>query len=132
MIQSTEQALSAIKNTRLSENERAEGIHFVRDAPSPEGIQALVTALQDTDHGVRFAAANALAYLGDAAMPALLQALAQPDNDNVLRKGAVIVINESTSNKVRTQCQSLLAALKGSQAGIATMEEAIRLMPSFS
>ena len=131
MIQTTEQAIAAIQNTRLSEAEREEGIHFVRQAPSAQGIEVLVETLRDNDHGVRFAAAHALAYVGDAAMPALLQALAQGDNDVALRKGATIVISESTSAKVREQGQPLLNALKGSQAGIATMEAAIKLMPSF-
>jgi HEAT repeat protein len=131
MIESTEQAIAAIKNTRLSEREREQGIHYVRDEPSTEGIEALVVALRDDDHGIRFAAANALAYLGAASMPALLQALAQPDTDVLLRKGATIVIGENTNPKVREQCQKLLVTLKGPQAGIATMEEAVRLMPSF-
>ena len=131
MIQTTEQAIAVIQNTRLSETEREEGIHFVRQAPSAQGIEVLVEALRDNDHGVRFAAAHALAYVGDAAMPALLQALAQADNDIALRKGATIVITESTGPKVREQGQTLLNALKGSQAGIATMEAAIKLMPSF-
>ena len=131
MIQTTEQAIAVIQNTRLSETEREEGIHFVRQAPSTQGIEVLVEALRDNDHGVRFAAAHALAYVGDAAMPPLLQALAQADNDIALRKGATIVITESTGPKVREQGQTLLNALKGSQAGIATMEAAIKLMPSF-
>ena len=131
MIQTTEQAIAVIQNTRLSEAEREEGIHFVRQAPSAQGIEVLVETLRDNDHGVRFAAAHALAYVGDVAMPALLQALAQADNDVALRKGATIVISESTSPKVRQQGQALLNALKGSQAGIATMEAAIKLMPSF-
>ncbi len=131
MIQTTEQAIAVIQNTRLSEAEREEGIHFVREAPSAQGIDVLVEALRDNDHGVRFAAAHTLAHVGDVAMPALLQALAQADNDIVLRKGATIVISESTSPKVRQQGQPLLNALKGSQAGIATMEAAIKLMPSF-
>jgi len=131
MIQTTEQAIAVIQNTRLSEAEREEGIHFVRETPSAQGIDALVDALRDNDHGVRFAAAHALAHVGDAAMPALLRALAQPDTDVVLRKGATIVISESTSLKVRQQGQALLSALKGSQAGIATMEAATKLMPSF-
>lgn len=131
MTQSTEQAIAAIQNTRLSESEREEGIHYIRQNPSSEGIKVLVGVLQDNDHGIRFAAANALAYLGDLAMPDLLNALAQADNDVVLRKGAAIVIGETSSPKVRAECHDLLHALKGPQAGIATMEAAIKLMPIF-
>lgn len=132
MIQSYEQAISVLQNNRLPEGDREQGVHYLRDNPSPEGMKALVTALQDDDHGIRFAAAKALAYAGDAAMPPLLQALANPDNDVLLRNGAHMVITESSSPKVRQQGQDLLKALKGSQAGIATMEAAFKLMPSFS
>ena len=76
MIQTTEQAIAVIQNTRLSEAEREEGIHFVRQAPSALGIEVLVETLRDNDHGVRFAAAHALSYVGDAAMPTLWRALA--------------------------------------------------------
>ena len=92
---------------------------------------ALVAALEDDDHGVRYAASSALAYIGDSAMPALLDALAQPDNSKMLRDGAHRVITENSSPKVHASCDELLAALRGSQAGIATMEAAVRLMPTF-
>lgn len=131
MIQSTEQAISTMQNTRLSEKDREEGIHYLRDNSSPAGIDALVAALRDDDHGVRFAAANALAFLGDSAMPALLKALAQPDCDSLLRNGAYIVLNENTSPRVRQSSGELLKALKGPQAAIATMEASVKLMPSF-
>lgn len=131
MIQSTQQAIAALQNTRLSEAEREQGIHYLRDNRSSEGIEALVAALQDADAGIRFAAGNALAGLGDAAMPALLQALAQPGNDILLRSGAHRVISENVSARVREQGQGLLKALKGPQAGIASMEAAIKLMPLF-
>ena len=39
MIQTTEQAIAVIQNTRLSEPEREEGIHFVRQTPSAPGIE---------------------------------------------------------------------------------------------
>lgn len=131
MIPSTEQAISILQNQKLAEGDREQGIYYLRDNPSSAGTKALVDALRDDDHGIRFASAKALAYMGDAAMPTLLVALADPDNDVLLRNGAHIVITESSSPKVRQEGQGLLKALKGSQAGIATMEAAFKLMPSF-
>ena len=131
MIESTEQAISIVKNKQLAEVDREQGIYYLRDNPSNTSIRALVAALSDDDHGIRFAAAKALAFLGDAAMPALLEALTSPDNDVVLRNGARVVVTESSSPRVREQGQELLKAFKGSQAGIATMEAAFKLMPVF-
>ena len=64
-------------------------------------------------------------------MPALLGALARPDNNKVLRDGAARVLTENVSPNVREASGPLLAAFKGPQAGIATMEAAVRLMASF-
>lgn len=131
MIESIAQAIAAMNNARLPENERTAAVHYLRTNPSAEGIAALVAALEDDDHGVRYAASAALAYIGEAAMPALLAALARPDNNKVLRDGATRVLTESTSSKVHQTCGPLLAAMKGSQAGIATMEAAIPLIATF-
>ena len=131
MIESTAQAVAAMNNPKLPENERSAATHYLRDNPSAEGSAALVAALEDDDHGVRYTASSALAYIGDSAMPALLDALAQPDNSKMLRDGAHRVITENSSPKVHASCDELLAALRGSQAGIATMEAAVRLMPTF-
>lgn len=131
MIESTAQAVAAMNNARLSENERTSAVHYLRDNPSGEGNAALVAALEDDDHGVRYAASAALAYIGEPAMPTLLEALAKPDNNRVLRDGATRVLTENSSSRVREACGPLLAAFKGSQAGIATMEAAIPLMASF-
>ncbi|MEZ4768737.1 MAG: HEAT repeat domain-containing protein [Caldilineales bacterium] len=131
MIESTAQAIAAMNNPKLSENERSAATRYLRDNPSAEGNAALVAALEDDDHGVRYAASSALAYIGEPAMPALLEALAKPDNDKVVRDGAHRVISENSSPRVREYCGDLLAALKGPQAGIASMQEAVRLMSVF-
>lgn len=131
MIESPAQAVAAMNNPKLPENERAAAVHYLRDNPSVEGNVALVAALEDDDHGVRSAASSALAYIGDPAMPALLDALASPDNSKALRDGAHRVITENSSSKVHASCGDLLAALRGPQASIATMEAAFHLMPTF-
>ena len=132
MIESTTQAIAAMNNAKLPENERADGVHYLRDNPSVEGNTALVAALEDDDHGIRYAASSALAYLGSQAMPPLLDALAKPDNSKMLRDGAHRVLTENSSSQVRASSGELLAALKGSQASITTMKAAIHLMATFS
>ena len=132
MIESTPQAIAAMNNAKLPENERTDAVHYLRDNPSSEGNAALVAALEDNDHGVRYAASSALAYIGEPAMPALLDALSQPDNSKALRDGAHRVLTENSSSRVHEKCGPLLAALRGSQAAITTMEEAIHLMGTFS
>lgn len=132
MIESTPQAIAAMNNTRLPENERTEAVHYLRDNPSSEGNAALVEALEDNDHGVRYAASSALATIGEPAMPVLLNALAQADNSKSLRDGAHRVLTENSSSKVHEKCGPLLAALRSAEPAITTMTEAIHLMGTFS
>lgn len=131
MFESVEQAVAALKNPSLAEIERSDAAHYLQDYPTSEAIDALVAALTDVDHGVRWAAGSALAYIGEPAMHTLLWALAQPDTSKVLRDGAHHVLTDNSSPKVQELCQPLLRALRGPQAGIASMEAASGLLPSF-
>ncbi len=128
MIKSTEEALAFLKNTRLSEVERENAIHYLQEFPSSEGMEALVAALQDDDDGVRWAAGTALARLGEAGIPALLRALCQSTEDEVLRRGAQHVLHYNASPRVRQQTQELMDALKGPGAAVETMEVAHKLL----
>jgi len=128
MIKSPEEAIAILKNIRLSELERDDAIGYLQEHPSPEGMQALVTALQDNDYGVRWKAGAALAELGEAGMPALLKALCQPTEDEVLRQGARHVLHYNASPRVRQQTQELMQALKGPGSAVSTMEAAHKLL----
>jgi HEAT repeat protein len=128
MIDSSTEAIALLQNTRLSEQEREHGIHFLRDHPTPEGIEALVAALEDDDAGVRWSAGAALAQLGDAAFPALLEKLAHKSNDTWLREGARHVIHDNSSPRVRDGSGDLVQALTGPGADIASMEAAYKLL----
>lgn len=131
MFESTAQAIAALQNTRLPESQRVDAAHFLEAGPTSESITALVDALSDNDHGVRWAAGAALAHIGEPAMPALLNALVAPDISKALRDGAHHVLAENSSPRVRELSVPLIKALKGPQAGIATMQEALKLMPTF-
>jgi len=132
MFESPTQAIAALQNTRLPENQRADAAHFLEAGPTPDGIAALIAALDESDHGVRWAASTALAHIGEPAMPALLQALIGSDVDKTLRDGARHVLTDNNSPRVRELSMPLIKALKGPEADIATMQEALKLMPAFS
>ena len=131
MFESTAQAIAALQNTRLPENQRTEAIHFLVADPTADSVAALVASLSDGDHGVRWAAGTALARIGEPAMPALLNALIGPDVDKTLRDGAHHVLADNSSQRVRELSIPLVKALKGPQADIATMQEALKLLAVF-
>jgi len=131
MIKSPEEAIAILKATRLSELEREDAIRFLQEYPTSEGMRVLVAALQDDDSGVRWKAAAALAALGEAGMPALLEALCQPSEDELLREGARHVLHYNRSPRVRQQSRELMQALTGPGASLTTMEAAHMLLPLF-
>jgi HEAT repeat protein len=131
MIQSSAQAIAILQDQHLPENQRTDAARFLATDTSDESIAALVAALSDADHGVRWAAGSALALLGDAAMPAMLSALLQPNVDKTLRDGVRHVLTDNRSAHVRQLSAPLVKALKGPEADIAAMQEAAKLLPSF-
>jgi HEAT repeat protein len=131
MIQSSAQAILILQDQHLPENQRTDAAHFLATDASAESIAALVAALSDADHGVRWAAGSALALLGEPAMPAVLSALLQPNVDKTLRDGVRHVLTDNRSANVRQLSVPLVKALKGPEADIAAMQEAAKLLPSF-
>lgn len=127
MVGSTESAIMAIQDRTKSELEREEGITFLAEHPTPEGMEALVAALEDDDEGIQWKAATALGTMGEDALPALLHALARPDNDARLRKGARHALH-TMKPELREELKELEKALSGPAADIATMEAAYDLM----
>ena len=128
VIESTEQAVSLLKNERLDEMAREEGVHYLLEYPSEEGTLALVEALQDSDAGVRWSAGAALAQLGDRALVPILEALVKPTSDILLREGTRHVLHYSSSAKVRAETADLMQALKGPGADVTSMEAAGKLL----
>ena len=127
MIDSTEKAISAIHDTSKSELERELGITYLAEHASAEGAAALVAALEDDDEGIQWKAATALGSLGEEALAPLLKALARPDNDARLRKGARHALH-TMKPELREETKELEKALSGPAADIATMEAAYDLM----
>lgn len=132
MFNSTEQAINILQNTNLSETEREEPVQYLKENPSEEGIQALITGLEDDDFGVRWACGAALAELGEQGLKPLLKALAQPNSSARLREGARHVLDYNSSSKVRIHRGELIRALKGSATGVSSMEAAHNLLHKLS
>lgn len=128
MIESAEGAIQVIQNKDLPENERVYAIKYLRGSPGEEAVSALITALKDDDHGVRFAASEALADMGEIVMPQLLQALSGPANDIRLREGALRVLHNSSSVRVREESRDLTRVLLGAGAQPLSMKAASELM----
>jgi HEAT repeat protein len=128
MIQSTTEAIATLKDVSLPEIEREKGVHFLRENPSPEGTEALVSVLGDDAFGVRWAASTVLAFQGEAALKPLLRALLTAAGDAQMREVAVRVLQDNVSEQVRVQTVALQKAMKGSEADIATMTETSKLL----
>jgi HEAT repeat protein len=127
MIDSTQVAIDTLHDTKKSEFEREVAINYLVENVSAERAQALVVALEDDDEGVQWKAASALGRLGEEALPSLLRALARPDNDARLRKGALHALH-TMKPELREETKELQKALSGPAADIATMEAAYELM----
>ena len=71
-------ALTTLNNTHRSDFDREWAIHKLSRSPTPQNTRRLVAALEDNEFGVRWAAAVALAELGQPALRPLLEALIIP------------------------------------------------------
>ncbi len=127
MFNSIEEAVKVAKDESLTELEREKALRYLETSDDPEAIKTLIAALEDDDHGVRFAAAEVLAAQGESSFKYLLESLAQPNNV-MLRDGARVVIHQNSSVTVKAKSKELLNALDVPGADIRTMEEATKLL----
>lgn len=128
MINSTAEAIAALQDVTLAENERIKGIHFLRDNPSPEGLAALAEALSDDDFGVRWAASSALAAQGQTALAPLLRKLLVSAADPAVREVAGHALRDNVNPEVRASTAELQKALKQPGSDIAVLTEASKLL----
>jgi hypothetical protein len=128
MFDSTETAVAVLKDENRDSEERVHAVKHLELAATPEIISLLVTALNDDEYSVRWAASEALAQLGDEAFPALLRALARPDNDQRLREGAKHIIHTSRGSNIQKEGPAIVKAMHGPSQDIATMEAASDVM----
>ncbi len=124
------QALAVIQDTTAGELKREGAIRYLRHYASRDSVRVLIDSLEDDDFGVRWEAAITLAGYGEAAIPALLEALSDPRRIDCprLREGAYQVFANNASDKVAAMTKDLRKAIKGPAADLATMEAAHRLL----
>ncbi len=118
------QALAILDDPNQDALSREAAARYLENHPDPHIRGRLVRALQDDDEGVRWAAAEALARLGEQALPELLQALTDPDRvgDPRLREVAHYTLRHGYYPSVSVA--ALVKALDGPTADIETMLQA--------
>jgi HEAT repeat protein len=128
VIQSADEAIRLVQDASQAEHDREQAVHYLQHHVTPEGVQAMVQALEADEFSVRWAAAVALAAVGDAALRPLVTALANPDNSSRLREGALHVFRQSNSRTMHEKTGELQHVLRGIDADMRTMEAAYRLL----
>jgi len=143
-----DQAIAVLNDKQLAYSKREVAVHYLAQHPTPEGIKALVVALRDSELGIRWIAATALAQLGPLALPEVLRALIDPKTNTVRLRDGVIHILHYSSNlahepvykhphmepKVHIKpgtlvsVKELMTALKGPAADIKSMRAAGKLL----
>lgn len=127
-----EEATAVLLDTNAREIDRTQAAHFLGESGSETAATALVSALDDDDYGVHWAASEGLAQLGDAAMPALLNALVSSYCSPRVVNGAKHAFHTSVSQTVRAETKELLQTMHGSARNISTMEAASSLMENWA
>ncbi len=121
-------ALTTLNNTHRSDFDREWAIHKLSRSPTPQNTRRLVAALEDNEFGVRWAAAVALAELGQPALRPLLEALVTHPESVWLRQGAYHVLHYIADSAISRQTLPLRRALKGPGATYATAGVAAQML----
>jgi HEAT repeat protein len=129
-IESEARAYRLLDDVHQAPYVREAAVRYLAKHASPTAIQHLVLALNDDDFGVHWEAAASLAQLGTTALPALLNALTNPElaASPRMREGAYHVLHYASAPEVRNYAGRLMTALKGSAADITTLVEANRCL----
>lgn len=127
MFKTTEQAITVLKDEKATELDRVHAVHFLKDHPETETIDALISVLQDDDFGVRWAAGEALAHMGTKAAISVLRTIFSPDFDERLLESIRHVFKENGDILIRNDAEALIRALNTTDA-IEAMTEANKLL----
>ncbi len=122
-----EDAIKSAQDESLTELDREKALRYLEASDDLAAIQTLIMALEDDDHGVRWAAAEVLAAQGETSFKYLLEALSKP-NSKMLRDGAKVVIHQNSSEKLKSKSKELENSLSSTAADIRSMEEATKLL----
>jgi len=127
MYNSVEEARQVLTNVSLSALDRENAVHYLAEQNNPDIVTWLVETLDDDTFGVRWAAASALADMGQVALPAVLSALTTHSGSSWMREGVYHILHYNSSLLVREKSAELMAALKGPGADMASPAAALRL-----
>jgi HEAT repeat protein len=129
-IVSSNQAVNILDSPSNPVAEREAAARYLEKNPEPRAVPRLVRALQDDDFGVRWAASEALAQLGETALEAVLQTLIDPDKvgDPRLRESVYHMLH--MGQKWPVSVKALMVSLKGPAPDLASLEEAAHVLQS--
>ncbi|MEA3334470.1 MAG: HEAT repeat domain-containing protein [Chloroflexota bacterium] len=122
------EALAILRDSDRTDIEHETAIHALAGYTDDETIAVLVQTLHDDEFGVRWAAANALAYCGKAALLPVLRDLVAHGTGVNLREVAQVALSKNTDPGVREISKPVLAAMKGPAADLATSQAAYELL----
>jgi HEAT repeat protein len=128
IVRSIGDAIPVLSDTTQTEIARVDAAHFLAKNPDPHGVEALILALDDYDPGVRWAASNALAAIGEPAMPPLLERLVEHAGDPWLREAVLRVIRHNRSDPFRQKATPLRWELEKPVADLSAIQAAGRLL----
>ena len=106
------QYVQALHSPVVDEKDRVDSCHALGRVKAPAATEALVFALKDDAFTVRWAAAEALAQHGHAAIKPLMHALIAED-DRFLREGAHHVLSRLPGTATHDLVKPVLEALEG-------------------
>ena len=127
MFDSMEQAISVLNDIGEDSLRRVDAVRYLGELGTDEAIQVLVDTLEDDDLGVRWAAADELAKLGEKAAPAVLRKLLDPETTPRAFEMAVHVFKDNSDLVIRSKSEELVKALEADHT-IEAMTEASKLL----
>ena len=127
MFESLKHAISVLNDPNEDSLKRVDAVRYLGESGTEEAIQTLVATLEDDDYGVRWAAADELAKLGDKAAQVVLRNLLDPNTSNRVFEMAVHIFKNNGDILIRTKAETLVKALEADHE-IVAMTEASKLL----
>lgn len=114
-----QQLIALATDLSVSEGERIDACHRLGNISDPQAIDALITALEDPEFSVRWAAAEALVRRGSHAIEAILHTLSVKQGQ-FLYQGAHHVLKQTMGHVPPAIVKPVIVALESVGAAAAT------------
>ena len=132
MTDSVEDALLTLAGERQEWQARRDAADYLRQHPTPTVVLALIDALRVADYRVHWAAAEALAEMGEAAVRPLLRALVNSVEKPHMREGAKHVFLRNKSEDVREDTEEIMQMIHNGAGDNDVRAAALALYDAFS